>query len=448
MAKRMLVIGGDAAGMSAASKARRTDPEAQVVVLERSGVVSFAACGIPYYVGGSIAEADDLIARSPEAFASAGIDLRLHTEATAIDTDARTVTAAGPDGEETIAYDELLIATGATAIRPPIDGLDTRGVFTVRHLDDGVALREYVDTHEPRHATIVGAGYIGLEFAEVLRERGLEVTVVEMADRVFPSLDPDMSEHVAAELDRHGVIVRTSEKVTRVEPGPEGRVARALTTEEAWDTGVVVVGGGAKPASAIAEAAGIPLDEHGAIITDERMATSVAGVWAAGDVAGAHHLVTGERAYVPLGQTANKQGRVAGENIVGGDARFAGIVGTSVAKVFDVAVARTGLTAAECAAEGFDCAEATITAHDRAHYYPGARKLVVKLVGERGSRRLLGAQLVGVGAEKRIDTLATALHAGLTADTVAELDLAYAPPYAPVWDPVLVAGGQLAKALD
>ncbi len=433
--------------MSAASKARRVDPQAEVVVLERGGAASFAACGIPYFVGGVVAEAEALLARRPEAFARAGIDLRLHTAAVALDPAARTVTVRGPAGEEDIGYDQLVLATGAVALRPPIAGLDAEGVFTVRHYDDGVALRAYVEQRRPRHATIVGAGYVGLEFAEALRAQGLAVTVVELAEQVFPGLDAELAQHVEEELLAHDVVVRTGEPLARIDHDEAGTVTGAATAAERWDTDLVVVGGGVRPASALARAAGIPVDEQGAVITDARMATPVPGVWAAGDVTGVRHRVTGRRAYIPLGPTANKQGRVAGENAAGGDATFKGVVGTSVAKIFDLAVARTGLSEADCRQEGLACVAARITAQDRAHFYPGAGDLSVTLLGEPGSGRLLGAQLVGAGAAKRIDVLATALHAGMTAHDVADLDLAYAPPYAPVWDPVLVAAGQLVKAL-
>jgi NADPH-dependent 2,4-dienoyl-CoA reductase/sulfur reductase-like enzyme len=447
MRKNIVVVGGDAAGMSAASKARRTNPDTVVTVFERGSVASFSACGIPYYVGGVVADATDLLARSPEAFARAGIDVRTMTEVVAVDTSSRKVTVRNGAREEVHSYDELILATGATAIRPPIEGLDGDGVFTVRHYDDGVALGAFVDSHELHRATIVGAGYIGLEFAEALRTRGLDVTVVDIADQVFPGLHPDLAARVEDELVSHGVRVRTSEPLTAVRRTTDGAVRAVETDTDGWPADIVVVGGGARPATELARSAGIPLDAFGAIVTDDRLATPVDGVWAAGDVTATRHRVTGARTYVPLGPTANKQGRVAGENAAGGDATFGGIVGTSVVKVFDVTIARTGLDEGDCAEAGMDCVASTIDSHDRAQYYPGSSPLAVRLVGERGSGRLLGAQLVGGGAAKRVDVLATALHGGMTVAAVAELDLSYAPPYAPVWDPVLVAARQLVKEL-
>jgi len=440
--EKVIVIGGDAAGMSAATKAKRTRPDLEVTVYEKGRFVSFAACGLPYFIAGVVPAPTALLARTPEQFAAQGIAVHLRHEVTAIDFGRHQVTVLDRDaGREFRApYDHLVIATGATPVRPPLDGQDADNVFTLRHLDDGLALQDYLDRVAPRRATILGAGYLGLEMAEAFRARDLDVTVVEQQAQVLSSLDPEMSELVEEELRRHGVAVIKGEAVTALEADHTGRVRRVRTATQVWDTDLVLVGGGVRPNVALARAAGLELDSLGAIRTDRRMQTERHRVYAAGDCTSVHHLVSGRRAYLPLGSTANKQGRVAGENLAGGEAWFKGVVGTAGVKVFDLEVARTGLNEREAAAAGFTPIVAQITASDRAAYYPGAAPLTVRLLGDRCSGRLLGGQIVGVqGAAKRIDVLAAALHAERTVEQLAELDLSYAPPFAPAWDPLLVA---------
>lgn len=450
MSKRLLIVGGDAAGMSAAAKAKRTDPNVSVIVLEKGGAISYAACGIPYFISGVVPEASQLLARTPEQFARQGIQVRLGHEALAVDPARGVVKVRDRQGgrEYEEPYDELLIATGAIAVKPPIEGVDAFNAFTIRHYDDGLVLRDFLETHRPRRVTVIGAGYIGVEFAEAFWHLGMEVTVAEMLPQVFTGIDPDMATLVERELKEHGIIVRTGEPVTALERDRDGFVRRVITPSATWETDLVLFGSGVRPNVALAVDAHIPLDETGAIATDERMHTPIEGIWAAGDCTSSLHLVTGKRVYLPLGLTANKQGRVAGENMAGGQATFAGIVGTAVAKVFRLAVTRTGLTEREANREGFNFAAVTITAHDKAHYYPGAAPMTIKLLAEKGTGRLLGGQLVGpIEAAKRIDVLAAALHARMTVDELSHLDLGYAPPFSPVWDPLLIAAQQLRKEI-
>lgn len=440
MSERLIVIGGVAAGMSAAAKARRTNPDLEIEVYEKSGYVSYGACGIPYFVKGDIPNVDDLIARTPEQFAKQGIYAHTHHEVLSIDVENHTVRVRnlGTGKEFTDRWDKLVLTTGGVAARPPIPGLDLPGIFTVRTPEDGLAIRRWISEQQPRRGVIVGGGYIGLEMAEALAAHGIQVTVVEMLPQVMPNMDADMVEHIQAELERQGVDLQLEHPVEAFEGN--GRVQEVVAGGERFPADIVIFSVGVKPNVTLARQAGIALGPTGAVAVDDHMRTNVPNVWAAGDVAEVHHLVTGKPAYIPLGTTANKQGRVAGENAGGGDAAFGGVVGTAVVKVFDLHVARTGLSEREAREEGFDVATVTIKSSSKAHYMPNPSPLHVKLVFETGSHRLLGGQIVGrEGVAKRIDIIAAALHAGWTTYDLATLDLAYAPPFSPVWDPILVA---------
>jgi NADPH-dependent 2,4-dienoyl-CoA reductase/sulfur reductase-like enzyme len=450
MTERVVVVGGDAGGMSAAAQLRRMRPEGEleIVVFERGRFTSYAACGLPYVVGGEVADTDELIARTPEQFRRSGIDVRTEHEVTSIDTDARTVTVIDRGSNDTITqgYDELLIATGASPVRPPLPGIDAAGVFDLRTIPDAWAVDRAATGAE--RAVVVGAGYIGLEVAEALRHRGLDVTVIEMAAQPMVTLDADMVEHVVAALDRLGVRLRCNEAVEGFETDGDGRVRSVGTASGTVDADMVVVGLGARPNVALAEAAGVPLGPTGAIAVDRRMRTRTDGVWAAGDCVESLHRVSQRPVHIALGTHANKQGRVAGTNLGGGHAGFAGVLGTAITRVGDAEVARTGLNAAEARDAGFDVVTGGNTASTRAGYFPGRADAAVKLVVDRGSGRLLGGQIVGgEGAGKRIDVIATALWNEMHVDDVAGMDLAYAPPFSPVWDPVLSAAGRTANAL-
>jgi len=341
----------------------------------------------------------------------------------------------------------LLIATGAIPIRPPIPGIDAKGVLSVNTLQSGLEVRRFVDERQPQRAVIVGGGYIGLEMAEALLLRGLEVTLVEQSPQVMSTLDLDMGALVSEALRKQGATLFLEEAVEAFEH-KDGWIQAVVTKNRTIPADVVILGMGVRPNTKLAAEAGVPLGFRNSIKVDKRMQTEVENVWAAGDCAESFHLLTGQPFYIALGTVANKHGRVAGENIAGGNARFAGVVGTAVTKVCSVEVARTGLQESEIKEQGIDFASATIESTTRADYYPESGPLTVKLLGQKGSGRLLGGQIVGrEGAAKRIDIVATALHAGFTAIQVSELDLSYAPPYSPLWDPVLIAGRQLAKKL-
>ncbi|MBG6069880.1 FAD-dependent oxidoreductase [Micromonospora ureilytica] len=454
MAQRLIVIGGDAAGMSAASQARRRrdSGDLEIVVFERGHFTSYSACGIPYWISGLVSGPDALIARAPETFRTEyAMDVRMRHEVTTIDLERREVVARDLEGggEVRERFDDLMYATGAVPVKPSWAVTDAGGVFGMQTLDDGAALRHWLDADpQPRRAVVVGGGYIGVEIAEALMQRGLSVTLVEAGEQPMSTVDADMGELVAEAMRGLGITIRGSLPVTGLEER-DGRVSAVVTAEGPIPTDVVVMGLGVRPNTALAEAAGLPLGPTGAIRVDRRMRVpGFTGVWAAGDCVETLHRVSGLPAYVPLGTHANKQGRVAGINIGGGYATFTGVIGTAVTKVCDLEVGRTGLRERDATAAGFEFVSVIAESTNRAGYYPGARPMTVKLIAERPSGRLLGAQIVGWSeAAKRIDSLAVALWNGMTVDDMTQLDLGYAPPYAPVWDPVLIAARKAVDAL-
>jgi NADPH-dependent 2,4-dienoyl-CoA reductase/sulfur reductase-like enzyme len=451
--ERLVVIGGDAAGMTAAARARRRrDPEdLDIVAFERGPYTSYSACGIPYFVGNLLSDIDGLVARSPDEHRKNGIDVRTGHEVVAIDVNKRRVRVrdlAGDGGERDEPFDQLVVATGAAPSRPDVPGVDAEGIFGVQTLADGVTVRRAVDEAEPKRAVVVGGGYVGLEMAEALVRRGLEVALVDRTEQPMAStLDLDMGELVADAVRAVGVSLHLGEAVDGFE-AENGSVRAVHTASRSFPADLVVLGLGVRPNIELAREAGIAIGDKGGIVTDARMETSVGGVWAAGDCVESMDRITGLPVVVALGTHANKQGRVVGINATGGDVRFPGVVGTAVSKICVYEVARVGLTEREAADLDRDVVAATIESTSRAGYYPGAAPIKVKVVAERPGGRLVGAQIVGAeGAAKRIDVLATAIWNRMTVDEVASLDLSYAPPFSPVWDPVLVAARKAADEL-
>jgi len=449
MGKHLIVIGGCAAGMSAASKARRMDPEMEVVVYERTGFVSYGECGLPYYIAGVVNRHQDLIVRTPEQFAAQGIAVHTHHEVTAIDPENRRVRVrdlqTGEERDEH--YDKLLLATGGRPILPAgLSANKLAGVFTLRSVEDGVAIREFIRKRKPHRAAIVGAGYIGLEMAESFHSLGLETTVVERMDQVLPRFDPEMAALLSEALESKGVRLVLRAKVETLEGDPQGHVRQVIYDGGSVDADLVLLALGVRPNVELAREAGVTIGETGAIATSSRMETNLPDVFAAGDCAEAYHRISGHPAYIPLGTTANKQGRIAGTNIAGGTAEFAGVVGTAITQAFGLQAGITGLTEREAKEQGYAVKTVKIKARSRAHYYPGSKPLHIKLVFEQGSGRLLGGQIVGnEGVNGRIDALATALQEGMTVSELSQLDLAYVPPLSPVWDPLLVAANVALK---
>jgi NADPH-dependent 2,4-dienoyl-CoA reductase/sulfur reductase-like enzyme len=435
---RLVVIGGGAAGMSAASAARRTDPDLDVVVCEAGGFAAYGMCGIPYFLGGTVERAESLLAYPPAEFREKrGIDLRLHTRVSAIDPGAHLVHISRDGHSGPLRYDALIVASGADPVRPPVPGRAHARVFTVRSLDEAVELRRLLDTGAVRHAIVVGAGYIGLETAEALVAAGVEVEVIEALPRVLGTVDEPAAALAQAELQRHARL-RLGARLEAVRGRDDGGLT-AVIDGAGTDTDLLVIATGVRPATDLLTRAGARHLADRSVVVDPGMRTSLPGVFAAGDCVALPHLVLGRPAWVPLGPAANKTGRVAGTVAAGGAASFAGIVGTAVVKVFDLEVARTGLGLEEARAAGLVARATDVVSRSRAKYYPGSSPLHVRLVHAPGGR-LLGGQLAGrEGAAKRIDVLATALHAGMSVGDLAALDLSYAPPFAPVYDPVLAA---------
>lgn len=445
-AARLVIIGGDAAGMSAASKVRREDPQREIVVFERSPHTSYSACGMPYLIAGLVDSPEKLIARSPQKFREKyNIDARTGHEVLELDLNNQRVRVQNLASEDEAwePYDQLLIATGAEATFPRLPGSDADGIFGLSTLASGIRIQQFMDQQLPRRAVVVGGGYIGLEMAEALVRQGLQVSLVERGEQVMATLDPDMGAMVSEALRKIGVSLYLNESLTGYE-SVNGLVTGVVTDQRTLPAELVIVGLGTRPNSSLAAAAGLTLGEKGSIRVNRRMQTSAAGVWAAGDCAESFHLISRRPFHVALGTVANKQGNVAGINLAGGYATFPGVVGTAVSKICNYEVARTGLMEREMHDLGLAYKTATTTSKTRAGYYPGAGWITVKLLAEQGSGRLLGGQIVGLeGAAKRIDVLATALTANMTVQQLVDLDLSYAPPFSPVWDPVQTAARQL-----
>lgn len=443
---RIVIVGGVAAGAGAATKARRTDEDAEILLLERGPYVSFANCGLPYYVGGEIEEVDDLLLMTPERFAERfRIEVRLRSEALRVDRERRTVEVLDQATGERYSqeYDRLILATGGAPVIPPIDGIRRPGVFPLTTVPQAVAVREWAARPSSRQAAVVGAGFIGLEAVEALLRLGLESHLVEMLPQVLPPLDPEMARPLATHLDEQGVRLHLGETVVRfVGAGDSGPLeAIELASGERIPAQLAIVSIGVRPELGLAREAGLEIGASGGIVVDSRMRTSDPAIYAAGDIVEVTSRVTGRQVRIPLAGPANKEGRVAGANAAGGSLTFAGVVGTSIVRVCELAAGMTGLSEREARRAGYDPILAYVHLNDHAGYYPGATPVSIKLVVDRETGKLLGAQAVGEkGVDKRIDVLATALYGGLTVEDLEGLDLAYAPPFGSAKDPAIVAG--------
>lgn len=447
--RRLVIIGAVAAGTSVGAKARRNDEAMEIVVYERDQDISYSGCGLPYFIGGQVSDADMLHPRDPKWFADRyNIDIRTRHEVTGVDHEARTVSVRNlaSGAQFTDSYDTLVLATGARSIIPPLPGVDLPGVFALRNVRDALAIHAWLDTRRPGQAVVVGSGFIGLEVVEQLVERGIAVTLVERLPQVLPALDADMAFRVEEALLKHGVDVRVGATVTAVD-GTDAVACVTLDSGEQVDAGLVILAVGVRPNVELARQLGAELGPSGAIQVDASMRTSVPDVFAVGDCAESFSVITGGSLWRPLGSTANKMGRIAGEVISGGTLEHRGILGTGILRVFDQGVAYTGLTEAEARAQGFD----TVVVHNlkpaHAAYLDGPQ-LVIKAVADRATGRLLGAQAIGPeGADKRIDVLATAITFGARAEDLFHLDLAYSPPFATTKDPVHYTGMALDTAI-
>ena len=436
---KIIVVGGVAAGMSTASKAKRTCSDLEITVFEKSHYISYGACGLPYAIGGVVKSLDKLIARTPADMAEKGVTVKVRHEVTEVDPDSKTVTVKNLDNGEGFSqpYDKLVLATGAVPVQPPLPGIDLGGIHVLRIVEDATAIRETIDGGA-KEAVIIGGSYIGLELAEALVEAGLRVRVLEQRGVLLGNFGPVPSKVALEEVQNHGVRVHLGAKVTGLEG--DTQVREVVTDAGRFTADLVIVAVGARPNNALAKALGLELGPADAVLTDEQLRTSRPDIYAAGDLTAVHHVVTGQPTWLPLGDVANKQGRVLGKLLGGQPGRFRGVAGTAITKVFERAFATTGLTLQAAQDAGFDACSEDVSTTDHAGYYPDKRPLSVTLVWERGSARLLGGQIVGYGdAVKRIDVLAALLFHRGTLQDLADLDLAYAPPFSSTWDPLLVA---------
>ena len=440
---KVVIIGGVAGGATAAARIRRLDENAQIIVFERSGYISYANCGLPYYIGGVIQDKNDLTLQTPESFwRRFRVDMRVKHEVIAIRPEEKTVQVrnlnTGDVFEES--YDKLIISTGAKPTQPRLPGVGLEKLFTLRTVEDTFKIKEYIDKNNPKSVVLAGGGFIGLELAENLRELGMDVTIVQRPKQLMNPFDADLAAFIHAEMRKHGVKLALGHTVEGFEEN-DGGVDVLLKDEQPLHADMVVLAIGVTPDSALVKEAGLELGIKGSIVVNDRMETSEKDIYAVGDAVQVKHYVTGEDALISLAGPANKQGRIVADNVCGGDSRYLGSQGSSVIKVFDMTAATTGINETNAKKAGLDVEKVILSPMSHAGYYPGGKVMTMKVVFEKITYRLLGAQIVGYeGVDKRIDVLATAIHVGMKATQLKDLDLAYAPPYSSAKDPVNMAG--------
>lgn len=440
---KVVIVGGVAGGATAAARIRRLDEQAEIVVFERSGYISYANCGLPYYIGDVITDPEELTLQTPESFFSRfRVDMKVRHEVTAIHPERKTVSVKNLETDEVFeeSYDKLILSPGAKPTQPRLPGVGIDKLFTLRTVEDTFRIKEYIDQNHPKSAVLAGGGFIGLELAENLRELGMDVTIVQRPKQLMNPFDADMASMIHSEMRKHGVKLALGYTVEGFEER-NGGVDVLLKDNAPLHADMVVLAIGVTPDTALAREAGLELGIKGSIVVNDRMETSVPDIYAAGDAVQVKHYVTGEDALISLAGPANKQGRIIADNICGGDSRYLGSQGSSVIKVFDMTAATTGINETNARKAGLDVDTVILSPMSHAGYYPGGKVMTMKVVFEKGTYRLLGAQIVGYdGVDKRIDVLATAIHAGLKATQLKDLDLAYAPPYSSAKDPVNMAG--------
>ena len=440
---KVVIVGGVAGGATAAARIRRLDEQAEIVVFERSGYISYANCGLPYYIGGVIEDASELTLQTPESFfARFRVQMKVLHEVTAIHPDRKTVSVTNLQTGERFeeSYDKLLLSPGAKPTQPRFPGADSDRLFTLRTVEDTLRIRAYIDEHHPRSAVLAGGGFIGLELAENLRELGMDVTIVQKPMHLMTPFDADMAALIHGEMRQHGVKLALGHTVEGFAQR-DGGMDVLLQDAAPLHADMVILAIGVTPDTGLAKDAGLELGVRGSIAVSDRMETSVPDIYAVGDAVQVRHFVTGQDALIALAGPANKQGRIAADNICGGDSRYTGSQGSSVLKVFDMTAALTGLNETQAAAAGLDADAVILSPMSHAGYYPGGRVMTMKVIFEKKTYRLLGAQIVGFeGVDKRIDVLATAIRAGMKATELKDLELAYAPPYSSAKDPVNMAG--------
>ena len=440
---KVVIVGGVAGGATAAARIRRLDEQAEIVVFERSGFVSYANCGLPYYIGGVIEDPDALTLQTPESFFSRfRVTMKVRHEVTAIHPERKTVSVKNLETGELFeeSYDKLLLSPGAKPTQPRLPGLGSEKIFTLRTVEDTFRIKEYIRAKQPKSAVLAGGGFISLELAENLRELGMDVTIVQRPKQLMNPFDADMAAFIHGEMRKHGVRLALGHTVEGFEEKDSG-VDVLLKDEAPLHADMVVLAIGVSPDTGLAKDAGLELGIKGSILVNDRMETSVPDIYAVGDAVQVKHFVTGQDALIALAGPANKQGRIAADNICGGDSRYSGSQGSSVVKVFDLTAAATGVNETNAGKAGLSVDSVVLSPMSHAGYYPGGKVMTMKVVFEKETYRLLGAQIVGYeGVDKRIDVLATAIRAGLKATQLKELELAYAPPYSSAKDPVNMAG--------
>lgn len=440
---KVVIVGGVAGGATAAARIRRLDEQAEIIIFERTGFISYANCGLPYYIGGVITDKEELTLQTPESFWSRfRVQVKTRHEVTDIYPDEKTVSekdlSSGEEWRES--YDKLILSPGAKPSIPDLPGVNSDKLFTLRTVEDTFRIHDYVEKTGSKNVTIVGGGYIGIEAAENLREKGLNVTIVQRPDQLMNILDYDMAAFVHNKLRQKGVSLRLGSSVTGFREEND-KIVTLLDGQEAVTSDMVLLAIGVSPDSSLAERAGLRSGLKGSIAVNDRMETSVSDIYAVGDAVQVKNFITGEDALIALAGPANKQGRIAADNICRGESHYRGSLGSSIIKIFDMTAAATGITEKAAANAGIDYDSVMLSPPSHASYYPGAKAMTMKVVYEKGSMRLLGAQIVGSeGVDKRLDVLATAIHAGVKADKLKDLDLAYAPPFSSAKDPVNMAG--------
>ena len=440
---KVVIVGGVAGGATAAARIRRLDEQAEVIVFERSGYISYANCGLPYYIGGVIEDPEDLTLQTPESFWKRfRIQMKVRHEVTAIHPDRKTVSVrnleTGEDFEE--AYDQLLLSPGAKPVWPELPGMGSERLFTLRTVEDTFRIKEFINQNRPKSAVMVGGGFIGLEMAENLRQLGMEVTIVQRSRQLMNPFDPDMAAFIHNEVRKHGVKLMLGHSLEGFREKNSG-LEVLLRDGVSVSADMVILAIGVTPESMLAKEAGLALGIKGSILVNDRMQTSAPDIYAVGDAVQVKHFVTGADSLIPLAGPANKQGRIAADNICGGDSRYLGSQGSSVIKVFDMTAATTGINEGSAKRAGLHVDKVILSPMSHAGYYPGGKMMTMKIIFEKETYRLLGAQIIGYeGVDKRIDVLATAIHAGLEGNQLKDLDLAYAPPYSSAKDPVNMAG--------
>lgn len=440
---KVVIVGGVAGGATAAARIRRLDEKAEITVFEKSGFISYANCGLPYYIGDVITDKEELTLQTPESFYNRfNVNVKVHHEVTAVHPNRKTVEVKNLETGEVFEekYDKLLLSPGAKPIKPPFKGIDSDKLFTLRTVEDTLKIKEYVDKNKPKSAVVAGGGFIGLETAENLRELGVEVTIVQLLPQLMAPFDSDMASFIHSEVRKHGVKLALGRKVEDIYDENE-KIVVALENDEPLTADMVVLAIGVAPDTSLAESAGLQLGVKNSIVVNDRMETSCPDIYAVGDAVQVKHFVSNEETLISLAGPANKQGRIAADNICGKDSRFGGSQGSSVIKVFDLTAASTGINERTAKTLGIDCDNVVLSPMSHAGYYPDGRVMTMKVLFEKGTYRLLGAQIIGAqGVDKRIDVIATAIRAKMKATDLKELDLAYAPPYSSAKDPVNMAG--------